>query len=113
MPTSKFFSRYPEFPSDVPVANIPTISFQRLQEVDNEHESESLFRACQEHGFFLLDLRESENGERLLEDAEMMLDLGATTLNLRKELLERYAYNPPRDLFGYSISTKFDLKKRV
>jgi hypothetical protein len=104
MPTSKYFSKIPEFPSDVKVIDIPTISFENLKK-GIEQDSEDLFEASREYGFFLLDLRNSEEGERLLKDAEKMFDLTAATFALGPEVLEaEYAYNPPKSLLGYDMS---------
>ena len=97
MPTPKYFQGVPEFPSDVSIVDIPTISFNSLEN-DSDQESEKLYEACQEHGLFLLDLSKSKEGGRLLKDAEMMFDISAATFNLQPEVLERYAYNPPKDL---------------
>jgi hypothetical protein len=101
MPSTKYFDRCPEFPSDIPVADIPTISFQNLKDAD-EGESYKLFDACQDHGFFLLDLAGSSDGDNLLKDAEAMFDIGSETLSLDSETLNKYAYNPPKDLTGYT-----------
>jgi hypothetical protein len=104
MPTSKYFSKIPEFPSDVSVINIPTISFENLKK-GIEQDSEDVFEASREYGFFLLDLRNSEEGERLLKDAEKMFDLIAATFDLGPEVLkQKYATNPPKSLLGYDVS---------
>lgn len=101
MPTSKYFKDCPEFPSDVPIADIPTISYLRLQG-DFAEESENLYEACREHGFFLLDLRNSAEGEKLLKDAETMYDVSVDIFNLGPEALMDYKLNMPKDLNGYA-----------
>ncbi|PYH99981.1 oxidoreductase [Aspergillus ellipticus CBS 707.79] len=105
MPTSKYFDQCPPFPSDVPRADIPTLSFRALQN-NSAVESEKLFNACQEFGFFLLNLTDSEAGEQLLQNAGAMIDLTTTTMGLDRQILDKYAYNPPRDLMGYKHSGK-------
>jgi hypothetical protein len=113
MPTPKYFSKIPEFPSDVKVIDIPTISFENLKK-GIEQDSDNLFEASREYGFFLLDLRNSEEGERLLKDAEKMFDLTAATFDLGPEVLEqKYAYNPPKSLLGYDIPVSLDCKKSI
>lgn len=82
------------------MADIPTLSFQKLQAGDGE-ESRRLYEACREQGFLLLDLRGSPEGEILLQDGEKMFDLIATTLNLDQDTLNKYACDAPRDLIGY------------
>lgn len=101
MPTLKYFAEHPQFPSDVAVADIPTLSFETLKANSSDQESLKLFEACQEHGFFLLNLADSEEGEQLLKNAEGMFKLCAETLNLDRKVLDRYAYHPPKDLLGY------------
>jgi len=104
MPTPKYFSRCPEFPSNLKLANVPTVSFSNLQN-DSATESERLFEACTGHGFFLLDLRNSEDGAELLKDAEAMFDVTAATLTLGADVLNDYAYNPPKSLIGYKFKS--------
>jgi len=99
MPTLKYFKGCSEFPSDVSVVDIPTISFDDLEN-GSDQESERLYEACTRYGLFLLDLSKSGKGRRLLKDAEKMFDISAATFDLEPEVLERYAYNPPKDLLG-------------
>ena len=106
MPTSEYHRRYPSFPTGIPTAPIPTISFRRLQDGD-DGESESLYEACRQYGIFLLDLGVSDEGGQILKDAEKMFDLGEATLNIEKEVLDKYAAKPPRDLLGCVISHCF------
>ncbi|TGO46467.1 hypothetical protein BCON_0323g00130 [Botryotinia convoluta] len=99
MPTLKYFKECLEFPSDVPIADIPTISCLKLQG-DFAEESENLYEACKEHGFFLLDLNSSEEGKQLLEDADIMYDVSVDIFNLGPEALMDYKLNMPKDLNG-------------
>ncbi|KIX09251.1 uncharacterized protein Z518_00330 [Rhinocladiella mackenziei CBS 650.93] len=105
MPTSRFFDKIPPFPDEVPVADIPTISLPELIEESRRLKerpvSETLFKACQLYGFFLLELEGSREGETLLKDAETMFDLSTELFALGDEVLERYAYQPPKNLLGY------------
>lgn len=103
MPTSKYFAQCPPFPSDIPVANIPILSFQKLRDNDSA-EAEKLYEACQEHGFFLLDVIGSNEGERLLHNAETMFALTEEVLNLEKATLDQFAYDAPRSLLGYGFT---------
>lgn len=99
MPTSRYFDQCPPFPKDVPVLEIPQISFQQLQ-YGNHETILSMFEACREYGFFLLDLNHSAEGATLLQDAENMFELTTETFAAGSETLEKYAYDPPRDLTG-------------
>ncbi|KAJ5672999.1 oxidoreductase 2OG-Fe(II) oxygenase family [Penicillium longicatenatum] len=100
MPTSKYFAQVPPFPSDVHIVPLPKVSLQNLENQSVE-ESQLLFEACQNWGFFLLDLQQSEMGEELLGVAEKMFDLTTETFNLDQSVLDSYAYKPPHDLTGY------------
>jgi hypothetical protein len=99
MPTSKYFAQVPPFPSDVHIVPLPKVSLQNLENQSVE-ESQLLFEACQNWGFFLLDLQQSEMGEELLGVAEKMFDLTTETFNLDQSVLDSYAYKPPHDLTG-------------
>jgi isopenicillin N synthase-like dioxygenase len=92
MPSST--KQYPEFPSDVSIADIPILSLTKLEK-QNDQESKKLFEACTEHGFFLLDLANSEEGGKLLKNAQEMFDIGAETFALGPENLQQYAYKAP------------------
>lgn len=103
MPTEKYFSQCPEFPSDSPIADIPKISYHGI-ETGAKADVDSLWDACRNYGFFLLDLRGSLQGEALIKKAEENFDLTGTTLHLPQAELDRFAYNPPKDLVGYKTS---------
>ncbi|KAF2785847.1 oxidoreductase [Melanomma pulvis-pyrius CBS 109.77] len=105
MPTPKLFAQCPDFPSTVPMADLPVLSLSKIGEHDGGEEKR-LFDACREYGFFLLDLKASQSGDNLLRDAEHMFDLTAATLGLEESELSTYAYNPPRDLLGYKCAGK-------
>lgn len=99
MPTKKYFDKYPPFPSDVPLVPLPRISFQGLENGKSE-ETERLFEASKEWGFFLLDLQGSKRGESFIQDGEQMFDLTEATFALDQSILNAHAYNPPTDLTG-------------
>ncbi|KAI9644680.1 hypothetical protein NHQ30_006704 [Ciborinia camelliae] len=103
MPPQNYFKQWPEFPSNVPIANIPRISFEGLQNND-ANESAKLFDACKNHGHFLLDLRGSNNGETLSKEAGLMMDIGRETLNLDRNTLNKFMFKPPKRMAGYKPS---------
>ncbi|TVY15591.1 Oxidoreductase vrtI [Lachnellula arida] len=78
MPTLEYFEESPEFPSDTPIVDIPILSHKDLVS-NSEKASEDLFDASIEYGMFLLDLRGSETGEKLLKDARAMFELSKAT----------------------------------
>ncbi|PQE14364.1 oxidoreductase 2OG-Fe(II) oxygenase family protein [Rutstroemia sp. NJR-2017a BBW] len=108
MPTEELFAQSPPFPDDVPIADIPVISYKGLLS-DSSTESEKLFNACREHGFFLLNLRDSEEGEALLKDAVSMFKISNATFDLGQDELMKYVCNPPRDLRG-KAETNLELR---
>lgn len=99
MPTQRYFDKFPPFPSDVPVAPLPRLSFDKLQKHDVA-ESEALFDACQSMGFFLIDFRGNAEGEDFLRKAEDMFELTEDVNALDEEHLQQFAYQPRKDLFG-------------
>lgn len=99
MPTAKYFDACPPFPADAPVAPFAKVSLERLKSKDAE-ETRRLFHACREWGFFLLDLRGSQQGDELLQSAEKMHDLAGETFALDQDALDKFAFNPPKDLIG-------------
>ncbi|PYH36792.1 oxidoreductase [Aspergillus neoniger CBS 115656] len=81
MPTQEFFNRVPPFPSNIPTADIPLISFKDLANASTT-ESNKLFQAYAD---------ESKT---------------TTTLSLDRQILDKFAYNPPHNIAGYKRSGK-------
>ena len=63
---SSLFDAVPAFPADIPTLQIPKLSSLKLLQHD-VNESRALYAAAKEHGFFLLDLQDSEQGRALLD----------------------------------------------
>ena len=99
MPTPKYFDRYPAFPKDVPVIDLPRISLARLL-AEDEAQSAKLFRASKETGFLLLDLRGSGEGETMLKDAEATFDLSEKVFEIDQAELMKHAFTIPGGIFG-------------
>ena len=83
------------------MADIPRLSLTKLLEND-ALESEQLFRACRETGFFLLDLTGSRVGENMLDDAENIFGLSQKILGLEQEELGKFPFKPKLSLYGYA-----------
>ena len=60
--------------ADVPTAPIARISHSKLL-ANDASECASVLEACRTHGFFYLDLTETESGSRLLDESEELLQL--------------------------------------
>ena len=102
MPTVEQFSKYPPFPTDVPVADLRRLSFSKLL-ADEEPESERLFQSCRETGFFLVDLRGTSEGETMLKHAEIAFHLNKKIFELEQEELNEHALQPSVSLFGFVL----------
>ena len=100
MPTKEYFEKYPPFPSDVPVVDLKCLSFTKLL-ANDASESEKLFQASQETGFFLIDLKGSEKGEAMLKHAKTAFDFNEQIHQIEKDEMAKYAFKPPTNLFGY------------
>lgn len=99
MPHFTEFNSDPPFPSDVPIAKLECISLTDLRN-GNELESEALFDACKKDGFFILDLRGDEMGEKILDEAGKLFDMGKTLFDLPYEAKVEYAMGGARSVFG-------------
>ena len=100
MPTEKYFNKYPAFPDDVPVAQLPLVSFTKLISQD-EQESRKLFQACVATGFFLLDFRGTKEGERILSETETLFEMNAKFHAQDYDQKMKHPFNPPHDIMGY------------
>lgn len=105
MPTAKAFAAVPPFPSDIPVFELPKLSYKKLSSNDAA-ESLTLFNTFRSHGFALLDLRGCPDGELLLQEAERMFEITEdVTIGLPLEEKMKYVPTPPC-IFGYSTVGK-------
>lgn len=92
MPSTSLFNRYPPFPDDVNVIDLPRLSHASLLS-DKRSDSSALFKASTEHGFFLLDMSESTEGRDLLADIESAFEIGRTFFNLDLEEKKKFVVN--------------------
>jgi hypothetical protein len=106
MPIAEYFERYPAFPDDVPIAPLANISLRKLIFKDVE-ESLKLFEACKEDGIFLLDLKECNAGEVLLQDAKNLFTINEKLFALGQEELRKHPVNMPTNRFGCVIPRSY------
>lgn len=99
MPHFTDFNRDPPFPSDIPIAKLKYISLADLRN-GNELESEALFDACKQDGFFLLDLRGDEQGEMILSEAGKLFDIGKALFDLDYDHKMEFVMGGSRSVFG-------------
>jgi len=90
----------PPFPDDVHTAPIAGISSLKLLNGDLS-EGAKVLEACQTYGFFYLDLRDSIEGETLLDESEQLLQLAVEAF--KDSLAEKMKYRLPKgvSIFGY------------
>ena len=99
MPHFTEFNSKPPFPNDVPVAKLEYVSLANLRTGERK-ESEALFRACKNDGFFLLDLRGDKQGETILDEAGKLFDMGKTLFDLPYETKMEFVMGGARSVFG-------------
>jgi hypothetical protein len=89
----------PPFPIDIPTAPLVRLSLAKLR--SDKAESDRLFTASQNLGFFYLDLRDDHQGEELLSEAEQLFKVGEELYELGREELAKYNYKNQGSYFGY------------
>ena len=93
------FSNIPPFPNDVSCAPLLKLSFKKLQNGDGE-ESDRLFEASKQLGFFYLDLRDSLEGDSILEDVDHLFRIGEQLFDLDVEEKQKYDFSGEKSYFG-------------
>ncbi|KAI1380117.1 hypothetical protein F4677DRAFT_405893, partial [Hypoxylon crocopeplum] len=63
--------------------------------------AESLLSSAQKLGFFLLDLRDDNIGNNLIEEIDSLFDLSKVVMNLPSDIKQKYGNDPPRSFLGY------------
>ncbi|MCJ1290368.1 hypothetical protein MMC34_001904 [Xylographa carneopallida] len=94
------FSNIPPFPDDVPCAPLLKLSYQKLLDGDVE-ESQRLFEASKQLGFFYLDFRDSREGASILEDVDRLFDVGEQLFDLDVEEKQKYDFSSAKSYYGY------------
>ncbi|KAK4934252.1 hypothetical protein LTR66_015657 [Elasticomyces elasticus] len=88
----------PPFPVDIPTAPLLRISLSKLQANDTE-EVERFCHACEDLGFFYLDLRGP--GDEILDDANKLFDVAEQLYDLPLEEKQKYDFMSKKSYFGY------------
>jgi isopenicillin N synthase-like dioxygenase len=87
------------FPKDIPTAPLHRLSLSKVR--SDASESERLFSACRDLGFFYLDLRQDEQGEILLKEAEELFKMAPKLYDLGRDELQKYDYKSQGSYMGY------------
>lgn len=99
MASEKVFDGVVPFPDDIPTAPLYTIPLADLRSGDGAT-AKNVLAACQELGFFLLDLRGDELGDKVVEEVEQLFNLGKDLMSLPQDVKEQYLHNPPKSFLG-------------
>ncbi|EXJ92350.1 hypothetical protein A1O3_00900 [Capronia epimyces CBS 606.96] len=92
------FDDAPPFPEDVPTAPLLRLSLARLLDRDTQ-EIDRFVRACEDLGFFYLDL--TGPGDSLLADADQLFEVGSELFELPLEEKRKYDFMHKNSYFGY------------
>lgn len=92
------FKDLPSFPTDVPTAPLLRLSLAKLLAKDPT-EVERCVRACEDVGFFYLDLRGA--GDDILRDADELFGVNAELFELPLEEKKKYDFMHKNSYFGY------------
>lgn len=108
MASEALFEAIPPFPDHVPVAPLYTVSLAQLHAQDAAATSKVL-RACQELGFFLLDLHNDPLGEVVMGEVDALFAAGEDIMNLPDEVKAQFQHDPPKSFLGYVVATHVDI----
>lgn len=93
------FPHLTPFPEEITIAPLLRLSLSKLRK--DSAESDRLFSASKDLGFFYLDLSGDKEGEALLEEADELFELGPKLYNLGREELQQYDYKALGSYMGY------------
>ncbi|KAI2601770.1 Clavaminate synthase-like protein [Hypoxylon sp. NC1633] len=100
MASEKLFEGIPAFPTDIPTMPMSTISLASLRSGDVSS-ARRMLAACQELGFFLLDLREDSQGEMMIEQIDRMFEVGKDMMSLPEDVKQQYLHDIPKSFLGF------------
>ncbi|KAL3495308.1 hypothetical protein BJX62DRAFT_246050 [Aspergillus germanicus] len=94
------FAGLPSFPEDVATVPLLRLSLNKLAERD-EVEIQRLNAACEDLGFFYLDLQEASLVPDILDDVDELFHLGSRLFELPLEEKQKYDLSSQKSYFGY------------
>lgn len=105
--TENTFKGIPTFPNTVPTAPLLRISLAKLLAGDAE-EQDRVWQACQDLGFFYLDMRTDNDahdlgllkGNAILDDADQLFKTGEGFFDLPVEEKQQYDFSERNSYFG-------------
>jgi hypothetical protein len=93
------FRELPPFPDDIPTAPLHRLSLSALRKTDTE--SEALFAASKNLGFFYLDLRDDDLGNALIQESDQVFGIGPDIFDLGRDKLAEYDHAAKGSIMGY------------
>jgi isopenicillin N synthase-like dioxygenase len=93
------FPHLTPFPDDILTAPLLRLSLSKLR--NDPVESDRLFSASKDLGFFYLDLTGDDGGEDLLDEADKLFALGPKLYDLGRDELQKYDYKSQGSYMGY------------
>lgn len=106
MASPALFDTVPAFPENIPTLSMRTVPLAKLRSGDAAT-AKNLLDACQELGFFLLDLRGDELGETAIKDIDGLFAAAKDVMNLPEDIKEKYQHDLPRSFLGLVIAVRF------
>lgn len=97
------FQDIPPFPDDIVTAPLLRISLEKLLNKD-EDEVGRFCSACEDLGFFYLDLRGTEQGEHILDEADKLFIVGERLFGLDLQEKKNYDFSKKNSYFGYKAA---------
>lgn len=99
MASQQLFENVPPFPDDIPTASMQTISLASLRSGD-ETAANILLTACQELGFFMLDIAGDMLGNNLMKEVDQIFLAGKDIMNLPGGIKDQYLNDAPKSFLG-------------
>ncbi|KAI1413511.1 Clavaminate synthase-like protein [Hypoxylon sp. FL1857] len=93
-------SGLPPFPKDVPTHPLLQISLKKLLD-NNAEEEKRVIDACEDNGFFYLDVRDAGSYSSILSDIDKLLMIGEEFFSLNLEEKMKYNLSSTTPYFGY------------
>jgi len=93
-------SGLPPFPKAVPTLPLLQISLKKLLGHDYE-EIKRLIDACEDNGFFYLDVQDAGSHSSILDDVDKLFTIGEEFFALSFEEKKKYDFSATTPYFGY------------
>ncbi|KAI1338641.1 oxidoreductase [Xylariaceae sp. FL0016] len=100
MASQALFQDLPPFPEDVPVASMKKVPLAGLRSGD-EATAKEVFAACQELGFFLLDLYGDDMGEETIAELDQLFSGAKDIMDTPEDVKAKYLHNIPKNFLGF------------